>query len=124
MQEFFKSVAAEIAAAVEAGAALLILIGAAEAFWEMIRLFLIRGYNNEMRKAIWVRFGSWLMLGLEFELGADIVRTAITPTWNDIGQLAAIASIRTALNYYLEMDIERSARSSETGIGISTRKAA
>lgn len=124
MQEFFKSVAAEIAAAVEAGAALLILIGAAEAFWEMIRRFLVRAYNNEVRKAIWVRFGSWLMLGLEFELGADIVRTAISPSWNDIGQLAAIASIRTALNYYLEMDIERSARSSETGIGSSTRKAA
>lgn len=79
MQELFKSVAAEIAAAVETGAVLLILIGAAEAFWEMNRLFLKRGYNNSMRKAIWVRFGSWLMLGLEFELGADIVRTAISP---------------------------------------------
>jgi uncharacterized membrane protein len=45
-------------------------------------------------------------LGLEFELGADIIRSAISPDWNDIGQLAAIAVIRTFLNYFLERDIE------------------
>ena len=45
------------------------------------------------------------MLGLEFELGADIIRSAISPNWTDIGQLAAIAAIRTVLNYFLEKDI-------------------
>ena len=38
-------------------------------------------------------------------LAADIVRSAIAPTWNDIGQLAAIAAIRTFLNYFLERDL-------------------
>ena len=47
----------------------------------------------------------WLLLGLEFELGADIVRTAISPGWNDFGQLATIGAIRTALNYFLERDL-------------------
>jgi uncharacterized membrane protein len=46
------------------------------------------------------------LLGLEFELAADIVRTAIAPTWNEIGQLAAIALIRTFLNFFLEKDLE------------------
>jgi uncharacterized membrane protein len=45
------------------------------------------------------------MLGLEFELAADIIRSAISPSWTDVGQLAIIAAIRTFLNYFLEKDI-------------------
>jgi uncharacterized membrane protein len=59
------------------------------------------------RKEVLVRFGIWLLLGLEFELAADIIRTAISPSWTDIGQLAAIAAIRTVLNHFLEKDIEK-----------------
>jgi len=40
-------------------------------------------------------------------LAADIVRTAISQSWTDIGQLGAIAVIRTFLNYFLEKDVER-----------------
>jgi len=47
-----------------------------------------------------------LVLALEFELAADILRTAITPTWNEIGQLTAIALIRTFLNYFLSKDVK------------------
>lgn len=54
-----------------------------------------------------VRFGVWLLLGLEFELAADIVRSAISPSWTEIGQLGAIALIRTFLNYFLERDVEQ-----------------
>ena len=46
------------------------------------------------------------MLALEFALAADIVRTAIAPTWDDIGHLGAIALIRTILNYFLEKDMQ------------------
>ena len=35
----------------------------------------------------------------------------ITPTWVEIGQLAAIAVIRTFLNYFLEKDVEQYAES-------------
>jgi uncharacterized membrane protein len=58
------------------------------------------------RRDLFVRFGRWLIMGLQFALAADIVRSVITPTWNDIGQLAAIALIRTFLNYFLEKDLE------------------
>jgi uncharacterized membrane protein len=52
----------------------------------------------------------FLAIALEFELGADILSTAVTPSWDAIGKLAAIAVIRTALNYFLgrEMQEERS----------------
>ena len=44
---------------------------------------------------------------MEFELAADILRTAVAPTWTEIGQLAAIAVIRTALNYFLQQEIDK-----------------
>jgi hypothetical protein len=46
-------------------------------------------------------------------LGAAVIRTAISPTWTDIGQLSAIATIRTVLNYFLEKDIEKYGESHE-----------
>jgi hypothetical protein len=42
---------------------------------------------------------------LEFQLGADLMRTAVAPTFREIGQLAAIATIRTALNFFLAREI-------------------
>jgi uncharacterized membrane protein len=50
-----------------------------------------------------------LAVALEFELAADILRTAIAPTWNEIGQLAAIAALRTLLNYFLQKEIDKAA---------------
>ena len=56
-----------------------------------------------------------LALALEFQLGADILSTAIAPSWEQIGKLGAIAVIRTALNFFLskEMEEERKASSAE-----------
>jgi len=52
-------------------------------------------------RQIWLRFATWIRLGLEFALAADILRTAVAPTWDDISKLAVIATIRTMLNYFL-----------------------
>jgi uncharacterized membrane protein len=52
-----------------------------------------------------VRYGRWLVAGLTFQLAADIIATSITPTWQEVGQLGAIAVIRTFLNYFLERDL-------------------
>ncbi len=55
--------------------------------------------------AIRLRLGRFLALGLEFQLAGDVLRTAIAPSFTEIGQLAAIAAIRTALNYFLAREI-------------------
>jgi uncharacterized membrane protein len=65
------------------------------------------------RRNLFVGFGRWLILGLQFALAADIVNSVISPTWNDIGQLAAIAIIRTFLSYFLERDL---AEATQTGL--------
>ena len=55
------------------------------------------------------------MLALEFALAADLVRTAVAPTWDDISKLAVIATIRTMLNYFLAKDIMAFDKSQEPG---------
>ena len=60
--------------------------------------------------ALRLQLGRSLALALEFLLGADILRTAVEPSWEEIGRLAAIAAIRTALNYFLQREIEQEAR--------------
>lgn len=47
-----------------------------------------------------------LALALEFELGADILGTAISPSWDQIGKLGAVAIIRTGLNFFLSMEMK------------------
>lgn len=58
-----------------------------------------------------------LALALEFELGADILGTAVSPSWDQIGKLGAVAVIRTGLNYFLtrEMRGERMAEKPVVG---------
>lgn len=48
----------------------------------------------------------YLALALEFQLGADILSTAIAPSWEQIGKLGAIAVIRTALNFFLSKEMQ------------------
>lgn len=60
--------------------------------------------------AVRLRFGSWLSLALEFQLGADIVATTITPGRENLIRLAAVAVIRTFLNLFLAREQEAEQR--------------
>jgi len=64
--------------------------------------------DGQINQAIRIQFGSSLTVALELLLAADILATAIAPTWDDIGKLAAIAVLRTALNYFLERELRTS----------------
>ena len=116
MEEMFKEIAGHIALGVEVVAALMIGIGAVEA---LVRLMMPKSKFGRTApfakyREIFVRFGVWLMLGLQFELAADVIRSAISPSWTEIGQLAAIAAIRTLLNYFLAKDIMEQVEDSRT----------
>ena len=60
--------------------------------------------------AVRVRFGSWLSLALEFQLGADIIATTARPSRENLLQLAVVAVIRTFLNVFLMRDLEAEQR--------------
>jgi uncharacterized membrane protein len=104
VEERFQQIADAAALGMEIVAVAIVTIGAAAALAKLVRWTLRR--TAATRKDIWRRFALSLMLGLEFMLAADIVRTAISPTLLQIGELAAIAAIRTFLNYFLAADIE------------------
>ena len=103
MQAALEQLAAGASLALEAVAILVILYGAGEAVLDIVTA--TRGRTTITRRAIWLHFARWLLIGLEFALAADIVATVVAPTWDDLGQLAAIAGIRTFLNVFLERDI-------------------
>lgn len=94
-------------------ALIIIVVGAIEAFvggmWAMFS-----SAEGHVKPDAWLRLGRWLVAGLTFQLAADILATAVTQSWEEVGRLAAIAAIRTFLNYFLERDLsdvrERSAK--------------
>jgi uncharacterized membrane protein len=107
MEELFHTVAQTAGLLIEAAAVIVVAFGAAEAFVGLVSLIARPASAHGVRKEIWRRFGTWLLLGLEFALAADIIASVVSPTWEDIGQLGAIAVIRTFLNYFLEKDLEK-----------------
>lgn len=94
-----------LARGVEFAAALIIALASIEATVKAVVLFAKRSDKGTAKNEVRLTLGRWLAVGLEFELAADILRTAVTPSWKDIEQLAAIAALRTALNYFLEREI-------------------
>jgi uncharacterized membrane protein len=105
MESLLKQFSEIAALGLQGLAVVLIAYGALEAFIILARNVALGHAAEHWRKDLFVRFGMWLILGLQYALAADIVSTVIAPTWNDIGQLAAIALIRTFLNYFLERDL-------------------
>lgn len=102
-----KNIIEYLARGIEFAAALIIGIAAVEATFKALVLFFRRGVPPAAKTEVRLTLGRWLAVGLEFELAADILRTAVTPSWNDIEQLVAIAALRTALNYFLEREIRQ-----------------
>jgi uncharacterized membrane protein len=108
-----QQVAGYAALALEAVSILVIVFGGMEAAWRLAFPLLQRQSIHGVRRAAWLGLARWLVLGLEFMLAADIVRTVIEPNWDDLGQLAVTAVIRTFLNVFLERDLEAALRAKE-----------
>ena len=106
MVEVVKMITVYLAHFVEVGAAIIIGFASVKALFQYIRDFLI--LRNVILPRIEIRqnLGRSLALALEFLLGADILQTAVAPTWDDIGKLAAIAVLRTGLNYFLALELK------------------
>lgn len=113
--QLFKNGTFYLAAVIEAGAGLIIGIAAIQAIVLSLMLFVRRNNNQQAKENVRLNLGRWLTVGLEFELAADILRTAVAPSWNEIGQLAAIIVLRTVLNYFLQQEIDKAAERESTG---------
>ena len=70
-------------------------------------LLTLLGVRNDSNTEIRLFLGRYLTLGLEFQIGADILSTAVAPTFDAVLLLGAIVVIRTVLNYFLSKELER-----------------
>ncbi len=104
MEAIAKTFSTYLSTIAEILAALVIAIALVRLIYDYSQTFLHPKHahtNAQLR----VKFGSSLTLSLEILLAADILITAVAPSWDDIGKLAAIAAIRTGLNYFLEKEL-------------------
>ena len=62
--------------------------------------------HPETWESIRLKFALALALSLEFLLAADIVATAVSPSWDAIGKLGAVIGIRTFLNFFLQKEVQ------------------
>ena len=97
---------------VEAIGALFIGIGVVAGLYQFVRANFPPPVLEYTR--IRLTLARFLALGLELQLGADILSTAVAPSWDQIGKLGAIAVIRTGLNYFLGREMGE-AYEGETG---------
>jgi uncharacterized membrane protein len=95
-----------VALIAEAAAAIIVLIGAAQTIWMFLRALATRSCDSAQMMRGRIRLGHSLSLALEFLIGADILKTAVAPNWDGIGQLAAIIAIRTVLNLFLRKELD------------------
>ncbi|HET8734228.1 MAG TPA: DUF1622 domain-containing protein [Anaeromyxobacteraceae bacterium] len=87
------------------------LVVAAGAVRGVVALLAARAEPPERRFVpVRLTLARYLSLALEFQLAADILSTAISPSWDEIGKLAAIAVIRTGLNYFLGREVAEESR--------------
>lgn len=93
---------------VEAAGAVVIFIGALIAAVGFLRALPRR--DADAFVPVRLTLGRFLALGLEFQLASDVLRTAIAPTFEELGKLAAVAAIRTALNFFLAREIREEQR--------------
>ena len=113
MEEAIRNAVEQVVPVVEGLGALIIAAGVVVAFvlWALGELRVARSAGYEDVRLL---LGRYLALGLEFQLGADILGTAVSPSWNEIGKLGAIAGIRTVLNFFLAQDLDRASKSDDT----------
>jgi uncharacterized membrane protein len=84
------NVTGNVALVTDTMALVVVAVGSAEAFVGGLKAFFSSPIGHE-RRDVWLRFGRWLVAGLTFQLAADIIETSV---------------LRTALNFFLERDLE------------------
>ena len=104
---------------VEAVGASVIGIGVVLAIYQLISHF--RGEQSTNFNRVRLTLGKYLALALEFQVGADILSTAIAPSYEQIGKLGAIVVIRTLLNYFLTKELANERHREDRTTSVETK---
>lgn len=91
---------------VEACGAFVIFVGVVRAIFGYITCFIFKARCQEDVATLRLHLGQSMVIALEFQVAADILKTGVSPSWTDLLQLAATIALRTLLNYLLERELE------------------
>lgn len=102
----FKDGVEAVAQLIDIAGVAVIVIGLLYATWRYLGR--LRGDGGEVVfRSYRQQIGRAILLGLEFLVAADIIRTvAVAPTFRGVGVLAVIVAIRTFLSFTLEVELE------------------
>ncbi len=112
VEEVFVQVASALKLIAEISSVVVIGLGLGVALYFFIRTIISKQKKQYIKLRL--TFGRFLVVALEFQLAADIIGTAIAPSWEQIAQLAAIALIRTFLSYFLNREIKFEEKEAES----------
>ena len=105
--QIIKTIAEYASYFLEGAAILVISAGAIQAVYLYVRKGLFKKTDLNVFLQSRLKLGLSLSLALGFLVGADIIKTAVSPTWKEIGQLGAIVVIRIVLNFFLTRDVKQ-----------------
>ena len=107
MKEFLAIIAENTIMIIHAMALVIISIGTIQAFLLSLRTLINPPPIRNHFHSIYLQYARCLVGGLTFQLAADIIESSLATQWewDEIGRLAAIAVIRTFLNFFLERDL-------------------
>ena len=109
LEDFLLEIVVLLKITIESIALLILAFAIVKAVRSLV--FRNRRMEREIKLAqVRLDLGVALALSLEFLLAADIVATAVSPSWDALGKLAAISAIRTFLNFFLEKEVKELAR--------------
>jgi uncharacterized membrane protein len=116
MKHWLMVLTEEVVIGLELIALLLVVLGTLQALTALPAQLRKIATGDESR-SVWLRYSRWLVAALTVQLAADIVESSISHGWEDVAKLAAVAGIRTFLNYFLDRDAE-AARAHERRTGV------
>jgi len=107
MKEFLAVIAENTIMIIHAMALVIISIGTIQAFLLSLRTIFNPPPIGNHFHYIYLQYARCLVGGLTFQLAADIIESSLATKWDwdEIGRLAAVAVIRTFLNFFLERDL-------------------
>jgi uncharacterized membrane protein len=106
MNHWLGIVVANVVTIIQVMALVVVAYGTLEAFVASLRAVFRPTPGRDFHEG-YVRYARWLIAALTFQLAADIVQTTFAPSWEELGQLAAIAAIRAFINFFLEHDLAK-----------------
>jgi uncharacterized membrane protein len=112
MKELLDVIALNTIMVIHAMALVIISIGTIQAFLLSLRTIFNPSPIGNHFHYIYLQYARYLVGGLTFQLAADIIESSLATKWewDEIGRLAAIAVIRTFLNFFLERDVSEMER--------------